>query len=554
MSSKGKERGAKRGLGPIDRPNVNAKRARVEGGINNIGQSSATSSSSSAKKSLGNLPSEILHTILILSGNPSLVTVNRHFHATFTYAPNNVRAAYIIARLWQRIRAEITRSSLEHVARHGSLSHARPGRYGKKKDLLPPRIVDPRDLVGRGPRIEWSSEDLDEGSKFSDCLRDPLGFALTFPLCSSPVIDAFAKMLHDIPALSEIATMASINGRMRVRTVPARLVTRLVPLKPQSSAQARDVPRQQQQTASSSSSSPSSSRLNDLVSQLGQGPKAPKEALRTFLRVLFWHLSSHVEMSPTISSPADVPLPPSITTETNTNATTPLLDMCAEPCLPWISRFSIPSENSDAALLQAISTRNLWALRLIRRFERRPMRNISQDQFDLDSTFGWGQLQMREENDDSDLVLTYLVSTGWVDGLRYVTQAETPEEAMLESRVCNEIARVLLEEVIDPGNPVLMAHQQQQQQQRQIYSSTSAPNSTSDPAQAPATSHSILFARAARPVEPVLLTIAVREGKFEIVDYLMKEHGLLPDMQTLRALERVRKRRGQGARGPIPGR
>ncbi|KAE8225466.1 hypothetical protein CF319_g1775 [Tilletia indica] len=527
------------------------KRAKIDGGSksaggSSVGRSASSSSSTSARTGLIDLPVELLHKIFILSGNPSMLAINRHFHAVIKQAPTNVKAAYIIAKMWLQIGLFLAPPSRvkNDTPLYDPDYRKLVDQCCSKSDPLPPRMIDPREWVRRASSNRSSSQDGhnvfgigDRALEILPALSDPLGFALKFPICTSSVIDAFSRMLHDIPQFSGIAERVSINGRMRVKSLPAGLVARL---KPRTSSTRRRgaLPNQRRQ-----GSQPSLSSLHELVSQLGQGPNPPEESLRTFLRVLFWHLSSHVEMSP---ARATATATASASAMANPSSPPPLLKMQKDPCLEMTE--DSDSWSDDGALLQSASTRNLWALRLIRRFERKPLRCLVGDQLSPDAAFGSGPLHMTDE--DPDMVVTYLVSTGWVEGLRFAVQAETPDEVVLESGICNQIARVLMEEVIDQNDPLLVKHRGQLLQ----HSSSSEQIQVSAPAPAPsqpsATPPSILFARGARPVGPLLLTVAVREGQFDIVDYLMKEHGLTPNLSTLRALERVRRRApGRGGVG-----
>ncbi|KAK0522538.1 hypothetical protein OC842_006437 [Tilletia horrida] len=571
-----------------------AKRARQGLGTTRTPQAGRSVPPTTARrKTLTDLPVELLYTVLVVSANSELALVSRRLQAVLQHAPPQIRAAFLVSRLWQHTCNTLVPPSSFSRRQGGSLGLHDAEFVQAFIDLwpapvaAPPRLIDPRDLLHRQDLSvpPWHEvqyfERGNERRRLPTGVKDPLGFALRFPICSCAVIDAFSAMLHQIPTFREAARMATHNGRLRIKAVPAHVVSRLVPPRASASpanppnAVGRDAPRAQ------------TSGLYDLVSQLGQGPRPPEPALRLFLRLLFWHLASYVEM-PTEPRPPGEPMlemlrAPLVPIDDDGNGGAAAEDDQGDDMGTEGSDLDAHLPAEDRAILQAADDRNLWALRLVRRFERKRLRSPQPQQSFLPPIFlpeNWVQAggshsqqnhhapprlgtqplfvqDVGTDRDDADFVASYLVAEGWVEGLRYVVKSETPDEAILESRVCNEIARALFEEgvvgtrrepsglaeldrrrimgvdeLLLPGPSCTLSH-----------APTSAPSPGPTPsAPAPAPSH-ILFARPERVVHPSLLRFAVQQGQFDVVDYLMHEHGLTPDMQTLHALERRRRKR-----------
>ncbi|KAL9932173.1 hypothetical protein V8E36_008945 [Tilletia maclaganii] len=580
----------------------------------------ASSSSTQQPTLLTDLPVELLYTIMILCSNPSLAIVNRQLHQVFQHTPPHIRAAYIVSSFWRQLGDILVPPPSHHrgpTLRSGSSSSSLSSPSllplfdpafqrsvndlcGGEVTIVPARIADPRELVHRRDLAlitdRWSREGYPNAPSFwmrdvplfwivegtapprrPELVTDPLGFVLRFPLCdSTEVLDAFCNFMARIPTFRGIVEGATYNDRLRTSRIVPRLVARLVPPPPSKQAPPSDDHRILPAAAETESTP---SRLAELVASLGDRPRPPEAALRLFLRVLFWHYSAVPEMmSPPVVLEASATGPSTPTpNNNNTSSAPPALQRFDIPILRAVNwplagyekrrlpgrsiSISFPISDKDEiddALLQSAVDRNLWALRLLRRFSR-PVYSKTPE--------------------DSDPV-RYLISDGWVEGLRYMLRAESPDDALLESRVCAEIAVALWEEGIlgpkrswasnDDGDTAaedgrhgvsaaergasgaLPSFFSQTQQAGGGGAAESEPELQQAPgAQAPLPLPTqvqgppptpVVFARTARVVDPSYLTYAVAEGQFEVVEYLMKEHGLTPDMATLRALERLRVR------------
>ncbi|KAK0547782.1 hypothetical protein OC846_004378 [Tilletia horrida] len=502
-SSSKRRRGESSGTG-------RSKRQKVKDGGDSFPRSDRLAN---AGKGLQDLPVEIVHKILILSGNPALPTINRYFLTVCQHAPVNVRAAYIISRYWTEIRAE------EPVDENPSGKILRV-RFGNA--ALPPLLFDARELVAThtslAPINQAFWDRLIRGAGLEDHLQNPLGYALHYGICSSPVIDAFSAMLYRIPTFTELARRVTREGRMRISEIPSGLIDRLRPLR----ANIIDI----------DDGSQSSSPLIATVKELDEHAKdiAPRP-LETFLRVLFWHFDSNT-MMPIQARPAPAPLMyHSIPTRAGGGGGTTDSDDSVGPYL-------------TATLLKSVRHRNLWALRLLLRFERKrtgPPSTEGVNNFNADQT----STPAADASTSNFFPLFVAVHRGWLEGLRVMLEFESPDEVLLESRVCNDIARYLLDHVIDPNEPFLADERKKRAASSSSSSSgTGAGASTGNTTPPPA----VMFARAVRgSAQPRWLTIAVQAGHFDIAEYLMKHHGVSPDMNTISALERLRRRRRREA-------
>ncbi|KAL9932239.1 hypothetical protein V8E36_009011 [Tilletia maclaganii] len=478
----------------------------------------------------------LLYFIMILAANAELALVNHEMHRALQNAPTSVRAAYIISIMWQQLGDEII-SLLNGLAFQDAFDE-----MCGQSTVIPTRLADPRDLVNRKDLslIDWTKSKRSAISgrgqrswRFSrgTLVQVPLDFALRFGMCSRiAVVDAFADMLARIPTFAKIAEEATVNGRMRAHDIPATLLHRL-----QVSCHSK-IPVASVESESARVDEPRPSRLYALVSVRGEvGPAPDEAALTLFLRVVFWHFASNVELfCPNIVLPSDS------TDETETAATDPKehtqrFHFLRTPVWPsFYLKHSIETALLETEAFQLCSRQgkntNLWVLRLLLHFGSR--------EWDRDES---------EDFDCYESAVSQMIESGWIDGLDLVFSKKAPHDTIIESSVCNSIARVLWEDGFLDGKSRLPASTHASAslaasdlkvrwflQSREDYYDALEDvfnNATETLPSVPPLP--IIYARATLPPDDNLLNIAVRKGRFDVYSHLKQRYGLQPDDDDL---------------------
>jgi len=160
-------------------------------------------------------------------------------------------------------------------------------------------------------------------------------------------------------------------------------------------------------------------------------PEPDEAALTLFLRVVFWHFASNIELAFPPGNPAGTGSKLS-----RSSTQTPRFHFLRQPLWPkfWVDR---PEKSvfETAALLRCCEQSdngNLWVLRLLLHF----------------SCCFWGDFGSRLQYRRS---LSNMVESGWTDGLDLVLAKESSEDTIIESSVCIAIARSVLQNQPNSG-------------------------------------------------------------------------------------------------------